>query len=572
MRYYAAPQVQQSFIVKTAQTITFTSVLAAFSATGTTYTATATATSGLAVTFSIDGTSTSGCTIAGSTVTFTAPIGSCVIDANQPGDANWNPATQVQQSTTVEVPVSATDDSHAVTGNVAISVPLSGVLGNDTGNPIAISSYGATTGAEQTSIGTATATAQGGSVTLNADGSYTFTPKANFNGTDTFKYVIGNDVSTSTGTVTLTVSDRIMVVTTGGGGSCVPASPCTLAVADAAASVSPNIDLVYVESGTYASAAFSMTNKQKLVGQAVDLAQAISDAGITLALDSVGPTNIAATVRPVFNNSANVISLAGNNLVEYFNINPSGGAAIVSNAVTTGATVHDITVAGTGAGAGVNITGNSTGSTFNFNNLVVGTAAGNAFSAVGSGPGAATGGTLNITTGSIPNTLTTTTGTALNVTSTSTARCWPDLQEHLGQRRQQGDHPQQHRHRRRQRRPLRHRHGATGGSGGTIQNISTRGGEFITTKALSLKNVNFTNANTTDGGTCTDLSTAGCNAAIYLSGVTTVTLDNLNVTGTTAQEGINGLNVSTFSLTNSTLANCGPPRGASKRAASRCVN
>lgn len=99
--------------------------------------------------------------------------------------------------------------------------------------------------------------------------------------------------------------------------------------------------------------------------------------------------------------------------------------------------------------------------------------------------------------------------------------------------------------------------GTTDGSGGTIQNISARGGEFITTKALSLKNINFTNANTSDGGTCTDLSTAACNAAIYLSGVTTVTLDNINVTGTTSQQAINGLNVSAFTLTNSTLANCG---------------
>jgi VCBS repeat-containing protein len=99
--------------------------------------------------------------------------------------------------------------------------------------------------------------------------------------------------------------------------------------------------------------------------------------------------------------------------------------------------------------------------------------------------------------------------------------------------------------------------GTTDGSGGTIQNNSTRGGEFITTKALSLKNMNFTNANTSDGGTCTDLSTAACNAAIYLSGVTTVSLDNINITGTTAQQAINGINVSNFTLNNSTLANCG---------------
>ena len=37
----------------------------------------------------------------------------------------------------------------------------------------------------------------------------------------------------------------------------------------------------------------------------------------------------------------------------------------------------------------------------------------------------------------------------------------------------------------------------------------------------------------------------------------TVTLDNINISGTTAQEGINGNNVSAFTLSNSTMTNCG---------------
>jgi len=124
-------------------------------------------------------------------------------------------------------------------------------------------------------------------------------------------------------------------------------------------------------------------------------------------------------VRPVFNSAATIVTLAGNNLVEYFNINPTGGAAIASNNVTTGATVHDITVTGTGTGGGVAITGTSTGSTFAFSNLVIGTQAGVAFSAAGPGPAATTGGTVVVTTGATPNTLTTTTGTALNVVNTT---------------------------------------------------------------------------------------------------------------------------------------------------------
>ncbi len=97
--YNAAPQVQQSFAVgKGSQTISFTSTApAGATVNGPTYTVTATATSGLPVTFTIDATATSVCSIAGSTVSFTG-AGTCVIDANQPGNANFNAAPQAQQS------------------------------------------------------------------------------------------------------------------------------------------------------------------------------------------------------------------------------------------------------------------------------------------------------------------------------------------------------------------------------------------------------------------------------------------------------------------------------------------
>ena len=96
----AAPQVQQSFAVKSNQTISFTSTNPSpVTVGGATYTPTATATSGLAVTITLDGTST-GCTLSGGVVSFTA-VGTCVVDANQAGNANWNAAPQVQQSITV---------------------------------------------------------------------------------------------------------------------------------------------------------------------------------------------------------------------------------------------------------------------------------------------------------------------------------------------------------------------------------------------------------------------------------------------------------------------------------------
>jgi hypothetical protein len=105
----AASQVQQSFTVnKGNQTINFTSSAPA-SATvgGATYTPTASASSGLTVTFTIDATASSVCSISGGVVSFTA-AGTCVVDANQAGSANWNAAPQVQQSFSVSNPAPLT--------------------------------------------------------------------------------------------------------------------------------------------------------------------------------------------------------------------------------------------------------------------------------------------------------------------------------------------------------------------------------------------------------------------------------------------------------------------------------
>ncbi|MBU6199439.1 MAG: hypothetical protein KGP08_07270, partial [Xanthomonadaceae bacterium] len=104
--YTAAAQQQQSFAIGAAnQTITFTSTAPAPGVLGGPgYTVTATASSTLPVTLSIDAGSASVCSIngsvSGSTVTFTS-TGTCTIDANQAGDANYNAAPQAQQTFTV---------------------------------------------------------------------------------------------------------------------------------------------------------------------------------------------------------------------------------------------------------------------------------------------------------------------------------------------------------------------------------------------------------------------------------------------------------------------------------------
>lgn len=93
-----------------------------------------------------------------------------------------------------EGPPAANDDAYTAYKNATLTVPASGVLGNDSdGND------------DPMTTGSASDPANG-SVTLGSDGSFIYTPDADFVGTDTFTYVADDGRGlTDTGTVTLTV-------------------------------------------------------------------------------------------------------------------------------------------------------------------------------------------------------------------------------------------------------------------------------------------------------------------------------------------------------------------------------
>jgi hypothetical protein len=110
--------------------------------------------------------------------------------------------------------------------------------------------------------------------------------------------------------------------------------------------------------------------------------------------------------------------------------------------------------------------------------------------------------------------------------------------------------------------------GVTNGSGGSITNITNRGGSFIFSDDITLVNMVFTNVGTANGAdptnaasTCGDIGlsgggNAGCNAGLHFDNVTGVSLTNVDMDGGN-QVGINGNTVSNFSLTNSTVLNFG---------------
>ncbi|HZH66816.1 MAG TPA: Ig-like domain-containing protein [Flavisolibacter sp.] len=104
--------------------------------------------------------------------------------------------------------------------------------------------------------------------------------------------------------------------------------------------------------------------------------------------------------------------------------------------------------------------------------------------------------------------------------------------------------------------------GTTAGSGGTIQNITTRGIEIIGASFISLANMTLNNANTADNGVAGELDNLTCNAAVYLGAVNTASLNRVNIT-TTAQQGLNANNVTALTIDNSIFSANGTHNNAS---------
>jgi hypothetical protein len=179
--YNPAPQVQQSFVVAPAminQTVAFTSD-APLSARvgGTTYTPTAHATSGLAAVITVDATASSICSISGGIVSFLA-AGSCVLDANQAGNGDWNAATQVQQS--FDVAPAMINQTVAFTSDA----PLSARVGGTTYTPTAHATSGLAVTIAVDVIASSVCSISAGTVSFLAAGSCVL--DANQAGDDTY--------------------------------------------------------------------------------------------------------------------------------------------------------------------------------------------------------------------------------------------------------------------------------------------------------------------------------------------------------------------------------------------------
>lgn len=146
-------------VKKKDHTITFVSTPPSSPAVGDTYNVAATASSGLTVTITVDPSSRGACSVSGSTVTFHTG-GICIVNADHPGNAVYNPAPRVQQTIAVVASFPAANSPRnvlAVPGNGQAVISWS--MPSDIG-PGAITAYtvtyGPTSGTNFTTAGCTT--------------------------------------------------------------------------------------------------------------------------------------------------------------------------------------------------------------------------------------------------------------------------------------------------------------------------------------------------------------------------------------------------------------------------------
>jgi hypothetical protein len=227
------------------------------------------------------------------------------------------------------------DDTFAAIGNVMVAVPAPGVLANDTDGE---------DNALQAVPGTYPTTG-GGSVTINADGSFSYLSAAGFTGADQFTYTVTDGLDSVTATVTMTSAYRVWYVdnAAAGPGDGREASPFnTLAGAEAASTAG---ETVFVRTGAAPyDGGFTLKTGQSLTGQGVP-------SNVTATLNGTTVVLLAAGSAPTITNaSGTTIQVATNNVVQGVNVTSAAGAGIAGSGFGT-LTVGSVSVNATGGPA-----------------------------------------------------------------------------------------------------------------------------------------------------------------------------------------------------------------------------
>lgn len=243
-------------------------------------------------------------------------------------------------------PPVAQDDAFEAIGNVTVPVAAPGVLANDTdgeSNPL------------QAVAGTFP-TSAGGSVTMNADGGFSYLSAAGFTGEDSFVYTVTDGQDSVTATVTMTSAYRVWYVDNAAAapGDGRDASPfSSLAGAEGASTAG---ETIFVRTGNAPyDGGFALKTGQSLTGQGVP-------ANVTATLNGQTVVLLAAGSAPTITKASGAtITLASNNVVQGVSITSAAGAGISGTGFGT-LTVGSTSVAAVGGPALDLTSGNVAGS------------------------------------------------------------------------------------------------------------------------------------------------------------------------------------------------------------------
>jgi fibronectin-binding autotransporter adhesin len=147
-------------------------------------------------------------TVAAGTCNLTlTTTGSKTLTATYAGDSNFITSMDTEPHDVSNAP-NAVDDNYSTFKNTTLNIAAPGVLANDTGGPTVTAVGGCI---DTTDPFTGCATTAGGTVTVNGNGSFSYTPpSAVFTGADSFTYTATNGGGSDTATVNISVVDTFI--------------------------------------------------------------------------------------------------------------------------------------------------------------------------------------------------------------------------------------------------------------------------------------------------------------------------------------------------------------------------
>ena len=253
----------------------------------------------------------------------------------------------------------AVADVYNATGNISINTTIvsgNDLLANDLGDNITVTMVQGSA----MNIGMATATSDGGSVVVQANGEFHYTPPTGFTGNDTFTYTVGNGFGNSSqATVTIMVSDLIYFMddaaAASGDGSL--AKPYQSIAEHNGAPPAANSYLFIKDNGNSYSGNLTLGSGQTVIGEGSTgtLFGMGSLTGITLATLSTNMTYSTTGMnsdRPqIVNPGGSAVTLNSGNTITGLSIGNRMTYAFTDNGASVGTlSLKESEVTGTGGG------------------------------------------------------------------------------------------------------------------------------------------------------------------------------------------------------------------------------